>query len=149
MSIPLLRAALDDFVIAFGVYVLVKFSVFFILSYATRRKMLDRAYAGRAYATDRSDVVLLAITVVMSFALLALGAEPISFLAGLLAGATLIQLYFHAFHVPVAREYEAPEPRSPLKIMSYAIQAEPRRPWKVLVVYSILVIACVAIHGFA
>src|SRR5579871_2396991 len=61
---------------------------------------------------------------------LAADCAPISFLAGLFVGATLIQLFFHAFHVPVAPEQEAPEPISPLKIMSYAIQAQPARAWK-------------------
>jgi hypothetical protein len=146
MTILLLKPALDAFVVIFGAYVLLKFSFFFTLSYKTRRKMLDASYAGRAYATDKVDVALLILSIAMAFGLLATGAEPIGFLGGLLVGGTLIQLYFHAFHAPVAHDREAPEPRSPLKIMSYAIQAEPRRPWMVLVVYSVLVLACIGLH---
>lgn len=142
----ILGTVLNIFVVAFGAYALAKFAFFFVLNYATRRKMLEKAYNGRAYATGWSDIVLLAITVIMSAALLARGAEPIGFLGGLLAGATLIQLYFHAFHVPVSSELEAPQPRSPLKIMSYAIQAEPGRPWKELIVFATLVVVCIALH---
>lgn len=108
-----LERPLNAFVVVFGLYALAKFTFFFVLSYSTRRKALDKAYAGRSYATGRSDVVLLAIAIAMSVALLARGAEPISFLGGLLAGGTLIQLYFHAFHSPVSAECEAAEPRSP------------------------------------
>lgn len=146
MSPSTFDTALNVFVSLFGLYALIKFVFFFVLSYATRRKALDKAYAGRAYATGRSDMALLAITVVMSIALLARGAVPITFLGGMLAGAILIQLYFHAFHAPVSPEHEAPEPRSPLKIMSYAVQAEPWRPWKELIIYAALVIACLALY---
>ena len=142
----ILEGPLNAFVVVFGLYALAKFTFFFILSYATRRKALDKAYAGRSYATGPSDVVLLLIVIAMSAALLARGAEPIGFLGGLLAGGTLIQLYFHAFHAPVSAEYEAPEPRSPLKIMSYAIQAEPARPWKELLTFGILIVLCVSLH---
>ena len=141
-----LERPLNAFVVVFGLYALAKFAFFFMLSYPTRRKALDKAYAGRSYATGRSDLVLLAIVIAMSVALLARGAEPIGFLGGLLAGGTLIQLYFHAFHAPVSVEYEAPEPRSPLKIMSYAIQAEPARPWKELLTFGILIVLCVSLH---
>jgi hypothetical protein len=132
----------------FGLYALTKFLFFFVLSYPTRRKALDKAYDGRCYATGGSDPVLLLIALVISVALLARGGEPITFLGGLLAGGTLIQLFFHAFHAPVPDDRAAPGPRSPLKIMSYAIQAEPWRPWKELLAYGALVIACGALYWF-
>jgi hypothetical protein len=53
---------------------------------------------------------------------------------------TLIQVYFHRFSVPLSDD-EAPEPPpSPIKIMSYAIQARPSRPWKELVVIACLLV---------
>ena len=143
-----LHTPLDIFIVAFGVYALLKFGFFFVLSYGVRRKALDGAYRGRPYATGRSDLVLLAISIVLSVALLVRGDEPIAFLGGLLSGGTIIQLYFHAFHAPVPPEQEAPEPRSPIKIMSYAIQAAPSRPWKELLTYGLLVIACLALYWF-
>ena len=44
---------------------------------------------------------------------------------------TLIQVYFHRFHVPLT-EQEAPPTHadSPIKVVSYAIQAAPWRPWR-------------------
>jgi hypothetical protein len=137
---------LNVFVVLYSLYALMKFAFFFVLRYPTRRKALDRAYAGRSYATSRADIVLLVTAAIMSFGLLMKGADPISFLGGLLVGGTLIQLYFHAFHAPVASDYEAPEPRSPLKIMSYAIQAEPARPWKELCLFAALIIVCLVLH---
>lgn len=146
MSHPIFDTAITVFVSAFGLYALIKFAFFFVLSYAARRKLLDKAYAGRAYATSGSDIALLVIAIAMSIALLVRSAEPITFLGGLLAGGTLIQLYFHAFHAPVSREHDAPEPRSPLKIMSYAIQSAPWRPWKELLTYAALVVACMSLY---
>ncbi len=146
MSHPIFDTAITAFVSLFGLYALIKFTFFFVLSYGTRRKLLDKAYAGRSYATGGSDVALLAVTIAMSIALLVRSAEPITFLGGLLAGGTLIQLYFHAFHAPVSREHDAPEPRSPLKVMSYAIQAAPWRSWKELLTYAALVMACIALY---
>lgn len=68
------------------------------------------------------------------------GVEAVSFLGGLWIGATLIQLYFHRFHTPVPTDKAAPPPTSPLKEMSYAIQASPWRPWPQMAVLAVLVI---------
>lgn len=144
-----IRAMLNAWVIVFGVYALLKLAFFFLLRYPTRRKLLDNAYAGRAYATRREDAVLLVIAVLTGVGLLTQGAEPISFLGGLLVGGTLIQLYFHAYHAPVSGQAEAPEPRSPLKMMSYAIQAEPGRPWKEMLSFGLFVVVCIALHWMA
>ncbi|MGY4652136.1 hypothetical protein [Mycobacterium sp. URHB0021] len=76
-----------------------------------------------------SDVIVLGLTVVLSCLLLWRGVEAVSFLGGMWIGATLIQLYFHRFHEPVPADRSAPPETSPLKEMSYAIQASPWRPW--------------------
>ena len=68
------------------------------------------------------------------------GVEAVSFLGGLWIGATLIQLYFHRFHTPVTPEKAAPPQTSPLKEMSYAIQASPWRAWPDLLVLFLLVV---------
>jgi len=124
----------------YGVHALAKFGFFFLLSYSRRREALDRTYAGRAGATKKADAVLLAFAIILVGLLAIRGAEPVSFLAGLLVGMTLIQIYFHQFSVPLSAD-EAPEPpSSPIKIMSYAIQAKPDRAWKELVVIACLLI---------
>jgi hypothetical protein len=122
----------------YSVHALAKFGIFFVLSYGRRRQALDRAYAGKTSATKATDVFLLALSIALVFLLAIRGVDHLSFLTGLLVGMTLIQIYFHKFSVPLS-EAEAPEaPSSPIKTMSYAIQAAPSRPWKELVVIACL-----------
>lgn len=124
--------------------VLVKFAVFFVVDYKTRRRMLDSQYGTKSSATKISDAVLLTTVIVL---LLLLGAsgrvEPLSFAVGLWAGMTLIQTYFHEFSRSLPRE-ALPKNHdshdiSPIKMMSYAIQADPGRPWRQLAIITILV----------
>ena len=129
----------------YSVHALAKFGFFFVLSYRSRRKALDRAYAGKASATKTADAVLLVFAIVLAGLLALRGAEHMSFLTGLLVGMTLIQIYFHQFSAPLSDDDEAPPPpTSPIKIMSYAIQAKPSRPWKEL-----LVIACLLVWSLS
>jgi hypothetical protein len=121
---------------------LVKFSVFFVLPYKTRRRMLDSQYGSKASATTASDLLLLAVVVILLGLLFASGrAEYLSFAVGLWAGMTLIQTYFHEFSKPLSPA-ELPESGavSPIKMMSYAIQADPERPWKQLAIIAILAV---------
>jgi hypothetical protein len=118
----------------YSVHALAKLGFFFLLSYRSRRNALDRAYAGKTSATKTADALLLVLAIALVGLLGFRGADQTSFLTGLLVGMTLIQVYFHRFSVPLASE-EAPEPpSSPIKIMSYAIQARPSRAWKELAV---------------
>jgi hypothetical protein len=122
-----------------GVHIVVKFA-FFALPYTKRRAALDRSYGDKPSATSTSDWIVLGFTVILSALLLWRGVEAVSFLAGLWIGATLIQLYFHRFHEPVPAEDAAPPETSPLKEMSYAIQASPWRPWPQMLVLAVLVV---------
>jgi hypothetical protein len=122
-----------------GVHIIAKFA-FFGLPYRKRREALDKSYGNKTSATSLSDVIVLGFTVVLSGLLLWRGVEAVSFLGGLWIGATLIQLYFHRFHEPVPADRSAPPETSPLKEMSYAIQASPWRPWPQMVVLAVLVV---------
>jgi hypothetical protein len=122
-----------------GVHIIAKFA-FFALPYRRRRAALDKSYGSKPSATTTSDIVLLGFTIVLSALLLWRGVEAVSFLGGLWIGATLIQLYFHRYHQPVAPDRAAPPETSPLKEMSYAIQDNPWRPWPQILVLATLVI---------
>ncbi|HTX97531.1 MAG TPA: hypothetical protein VME67_23485 [Mycobacterium sp.] len=126
-------------VVVLGLHIITKFG-FFALPYRRRRQLLDKQYGGKASATTTSDVVLMVFTVAIAALLLWRGVEPVSFLGGLWIGATLIQLYFHQLHRPVAAERAAPPPTSPIKEMSYAIQDAPWRPWPQLLTLTVLVV---------
>ena len=126
-------------VVVLGFHVIIKFT-FFALPYRRRRALLDRQYGDKPSATSTSDEVLMVFTVLLAVLFLWRGVEGVSFLAGLWIGATLIQLYFHQFHRPVAPERAAPPRTSPLKEMSYAIQDAPWRPWPQLLSLTVLVV---------
>jgi hypothetical protein len=126
-------------VVVLGLHIIAKFA-FFALPYRRRRALLDKQYGDKAWATNMSDRVTMAFTVVVAALLLWRGVEGVGFLGGLWIGATLIQLYFHQFHRPVPPERAAPPPTSPLKEMSYAIQDAPWRPWPQLLMLTVLVV---------
>jgi hypothetical protein len=121
-----------------GVHILVKFA-FFALPYRRRRAALDKSYGEAPSATKTSDVALLVLSIAVAVLLLWRGVDAVSFLGGIWIGGTLIQLYFHQFHVPVTPERAAPPTVSPIKEMSYAIQDAPWRPWPEMLTLTVLV----------
>ena len=126
--------------VVFGLHILLKFA-FFTQPYRQRRAQLDKAYGDRLSATHSSDLVLLTVTGGLAVVLFVAGVDPTSFLIGLWVGATLIQLYFHQFHEPLSADATPRAPAGPIKVMSYAIQASPWRPWPEIALLSILVVA--------
>jgi hypothetical protein len=64
--------------------------------------------------------------------------QELSFITGLVVGMLIIQIFFHRFDKPLAPE-QAPESGAPpRKVMSFAIQADPGRAWREIVVMSVL-----------
>ena len=121
-------------------HTLLKFAFFFVLKYETRRKMLDKSYGDKTSATKKSDYGLLGVALIPVVLLYLSGqTEYISFAVGLYLGMTLIQVYFHAFSEPLPPDKSPKTPVSPIKMMSYAIQENPTRPWPELVLISIFV----------
>jgi hypothetical protein len=121
---------------------LVKFAVFFTVPYQQRRRMLDAQYGTKNSATKTSDVLLLAIAIVLLALLFVSGrAEYMSFAVGLWTGMTLIQTYFHEFSEPLSSE-QLPQQGaiSPIRLMSYAIQAAPARAWRQLTIITVLAV---------
>ena len=133
--------ALKIFLVFFVVYSLIKFMFFFFVKYDTRRKLLESSYKDKTSATKVQDIFFLAVILILLGLLYLSGAtEYISFITGLLVGMVLIQLYFHSFSKPLTSE-ESPEPPvSPIKLMSYAIEASPGRAWKELLIMTIIFI---------
>lgn len=139
-------SAVDLIVAVLGFLALLKFPVF-LLPYARRRAALDRAYGDRTSATRTSDRVLLAITILLLVSMIVRGADGSSFLAGLWIGATLIQVYFHRFDQPLSPGTAPPPQVSPIKMMSYAIQASPGRAWRELVLLTVAILWSLALIG--
>jgi len=128
--------------IALGAHVVLKF-LFFAAPYARRRAALDRQYEGRRTGTAVLDAISLVIVIVVSVLMFIGDRGGVGFLAGLWVGATLIQLYFHRFHQPLDERTAPAPPDSPIKTMSYAIQARPWAAWVEVAILTALVIASV------
>ena len=123
----------------FCIQVLIKSYVFFFVKYETRRKQLDKSYGNKTSATKIADNVLLSISALLvTLLFFSDNLEYLSFMTGLYVGATLIQIYFHQFSDLLPDDKVPSAPTSPIKIMSYAIQAFPKKPWKELVFLTIL-----------
>ncbi|WP_326640038.1 hypothetical protein OG884_35130 [Streptosporangium sp. NBC_01755] len=75
------------------------------------------------------DDVLLLLMIVLVALLAAVGLEHLSFITGLLVGLTLTQVLFHRFTRPLVPDHAPPPPLTPIKTMSYAIQAHPQLAW--------------------
>lgn len=138
-----MHAASTVLAVLLGLHILIKFA-FFALPYPRRRAALDKSYGTNLSATAVSDSVTLLVVAGLASLLFAAGVAPVSFLTGLWIGATLIQLYFHRFHQPLPADKAPPPPSGPIKLMSYAIQADPWRPRLEMAALAILVAASLA-----
>ena len=133
--------ALKIVLLFFIVYSLLKFFVFFFVKYTTRRKWLDSSYKGKTSATTLSDIFLLVmVLLLLGFSFASGATEYVSFATGLLVGMLLIQLYFHSFSEPLPPEKSPEPPVSPIKTMSYAIEAHPAKAWRELVIITVILV---------
>lgn len=122
-----------------SIHAVVKPLFFYLLSYNTRRKQLDKSYGDKSSATTIFDnVILIVLLALVVLLVLANQMQYLSFAVGLYVGATLIQVYFHSFSKPLPEDKAPKYPASPIKIMSYAVQANPEKPWKSLVFITVL-----------
>lgn len=122
-----------------SIHAVLKPLFFYILPYNVRRKQLDKSYGNKTSATTLFDNVIFVIMIVIVVLLfLSHSIEYLSFIAGLYIGATLIQTYFHTFSSQLPDDKAPKPPVSPIKMMSYAIQANPEKPWKQLLFISLL-----------
>jgi hypothetical protein len=120
-------------------HALIKFYVFFFVKYEVRRKQLDKSYGEKTSATKYFDsIILVVLALLITLLFLSGSMEYLSFITGIYIGATLIQVYFHSFSIPLPDDKAPKPPVSPIKMMSYAIQAFPKKPWKILFFFSVI-----------
>jgi hypothetical protein len=114
--------------ILLGLYILqalIKFVSLFAVPYPTRIKRIAAVHADGGFLRWFDDILLVLMIVLVAL-LATVGLEHLSFATGLLVGLTLTQVFFHRFTRPLAPDREPPPPLTPIKTMSYAIQAHPR-----------------------
>jgi hypothetical protein len=133
-----MSVALTIVLIAFCAQGLVKFAVGFLVPYRTRIKRIASYYEREGRIISIYDSVTLVIIVTLVLLLFLTEMQELSFITGLVVGMLLIQIFFHRFDKPLAPE-QAPESGAPpRKVMSFAIQADPGRAWREIVVMSVL-----------
>lgn len=125
-----MKLALVILLILYCVQALAKFAVHFLLPYDRRIRQMARNYAKDHKVIAVYDNVTLLVQIVLVALLVATDLHYLSFLTGLFVGMSLIQVYFHRFVRPLP-EVKMPEgPLPPIKLMSYAIQAQPGLAWR-------------------
>jgi hypothetical protein len=133
-----LSTALTIAPILFCIQGLVKFAVGFLVPYDTRIKRISSYYERDGRIISIYDTATLVIIVVLVVLLFLTEMQDLSFITGLVVGMLIIQIFFHRFDKPLDPE-QAPESGAPpRKIMSFAIQAQPARAWREIVVMTVL-----------
>jgi hypothetical protein len=118
---------------------LLKFAVHFFVKYETRRQRIEAVYKKDAVPLYDDIVLLLSLGFVVLL-LVSGKAESLSFTTGLVVGMTLIQTYFHRFSDSLAPEKQPDPPITPIKLMSFAIQANPRTAWREYLLITVLLV---------
>ena len=124
--------------IAFCIQGLVKFVAGFLVPYRTRIARIATYYERDGRIISIYDSVTLVIIVALVVLLFLTDMQELSFITGLVVGMLIIQIFFHRFDQSLSPE-RAPESGSPpRKVMSFAIQADPRLAWREIVVMTAL-----------
>jgi hypothetical protein len=136
-----MKLTIQIFLFIYIIYALLKFYEFFYRKESTKQKGLEMVYdrqGGKIIKIfDNVMYVLMAVLVIMLFTS---GVEYLSFIAGLLVGMTLIQIYFHRFNAPLPPDKMPKPPITALKMASYSIQAQPSKAWRELLFMTVLFI---------
>ncbi|WP_336215943.1 hypothetical protein [Nonomuraea sp. LPB2021202275-12-8] len=128
--------------ILLGLYILqalIKFVALFSVPYPTRIKRIAAVHDDGGFLRWFDDILLLLMIVLVAL-LAAVGLEHLSFTTGLLVGLTLTQVFFHRFTRPLPPDRAPPPPVTPIKTMSYAIQAYPRLAWRDILMQGALLV---------
>lgn len=132
--------ALKILLALYALYALVKFFDFFFTNYERRISGIKTAYENGGRTIMVFDAIMLLFMAVLLALLYLTGVEYLSFVTGLLVGMTLIQVYFHRFNRALPAEKAPDAPFSAIKLMSYAIQANPGLAWRELVIITVLLL---------
>lgn len=125
-----MKLALQILLALYCVQSLVKFGVHFLLPYDRRIRQMERNYAKGHRIIGLYDDITLLVQLVMVVLLFVAGVQYLSFLTGLFVGMSLIQLYIHRFIRPLPADKTPQRPFPPVKLMSFAIQAQPGLAWR-------------------
>jgi hypothetical protein len=121
---------------AFCLQGLVKFAVWFLVPYETRISRIASYYDRDGRIISFYDSITLIIMVALVILLML--TEMHYLMTGLVVGMLTIQVFFHRFSKPLTADQMPESPTPPRKLMSYAIQANPRLAWREIVFMTVL-----------
>jgi hypothetical protein len=130
--------AITILLILFCVQGLAKFVVWALVPYDKRIQRIASYYAKDSRVIRRFDTITLLVIVALVVALFATHVEHLSFTTGLIVGMTTIQTFFHRFNQPLPVNRAPEPPASPIKLMSFAIQAKPVLAWREIAAMTVL-----------
>jgi hypothetical protein len=133
-----MSVALTILLIAFCIQGLMKFAVGFLVGYQTRINRIASYYAREGRIISIYDSVTLVIIVALVVLLFQTDMQELSFITGLIVGMLVIQIFFHRFDKQLAPEQSPESGAAPRKVMSYAIQADPKLAWREIVIMTAL-----------
>ncbi|MES9542857.1 MULTISPECIES: hypothetical protein [unclassified Actinomadura] len=117
---------------------LAKFVAWFTVPYSSRIKRMATYYDKKHRFITVYDTVTLGLGIVIVLLAFLTGVEYLSFISGFIVGMICIQVFFHRF-IHVLPEDKTPQmPTPPVKLLSYAIQAQPGLAWREIAFISIL-----------
>lgn len=132
-----MRLALEILLILYCVQALARFAIHFLLPYDKRIRQMARNYAKDHKILAVYDDTTLLVQIILVALLFVTGMHELSFLTGLFVGMSLIQVYFHRFIRPLPEDKLPESPFPPVKLLSYAIQAQPGLAWREYVLMAV------------
>ena len=108
------------------------------MPYPTRIARIAGYYEHDARVISIYDIVTLVVIVALVLLLFVTDMQELSFITGLIVGMLLIQIFFHRFDKSLAPERAPESGAPPRKVMSFAIQANPRLAWREIIVMTAL-----------
>lgn len=135
--------------VLYSLQALAKFTIWLLVPYSARIRRISSYYDKDSRTISIYDTVSLLSLVLAVALLLVVGAEPISFLTGLIVGMLLIQTFFHRFDRPLAPDRSPASPAPVRKMLSFAIQDTPLLAWREMLVIAILLVGGLIGLGWA
>jgi hypothetical protein len=135
--------------VLYSLQALAKFVIWLLVPYPARIRRISSYYDKDSRTISIYDTVSLLSLVLAVALLLVVGAEPISFLTGLIVGMLLVQTFFHRFDRPLTPDRAPVSPAPVRKVLSFAIQDAPLLAWREMLMIAVLLVGSLVGLGWA
>jgi hypothetical protein len=133
-----MEIALIVLLVLYSLQSLAKFAVWALVPYETRISRIASYYAKEHRVISTYDTVTLVMMAALVVLLFLTDMHYLSFITGLTVGMLTIQVFFHRFIRVLPEERMPQTPTPPVKLVSYAIQAQPGLAWREIAFMTVL-----------